>query len=246
LEAWVTGPDLQWLLFLAAAAGLASCQQPDSEYRVAADDSGRELEAAIDHRVSRGVGEMVRFRVGSTDFIAPDEVIGFQVAYQGQSVDFVTLGIFLPDPVDYPVSESEDREDQVLIALEYRAELPIIMPETLDEANVEFDRVFPDRLFTMSANDQLGLVEIKYLDERDYVAYRRSDDYLRPNDGLFTVAVCLSPSSPTLCDVHGFIEPDTSVKYRFYPSRLPDWPTIDKAVFNYIDDIRQPFASVDD
>jgi len=231
--------SIRFLLFATAAIVVSSCQQGDSGTTPAASNSEHLPNAAPVIRNPSNADLPVSFSIGSSDFVAPTSVVGFQVAYQGQSVDFVTLRVSLQDVVEHSGSDAAHQSDYVYISLQHRAELPIVLPETLEEAEAEFDRRYSNDRYTKSVNDELGLLEIKYKDERDYVAYRRTDNYVRPNDGLIPKVVCLSPSSPTFCDGYGFIKPDIAVKYRIYRAKLPWWPTIDEAVFNYIEDIRQ-------
>ena len=231
--------SIRFLLIAMATIVISSCQQGDSGTTPAASNSEHPPNATPVIRNPSNTDLPVSFSIGSSDFVAPTGVVGFQVAYQGQSVDFVTLGVSLQDLVGHSDSDATHQSEYVHIALTQRTKLPIALPETLEEAEAEFDRIFPDRLFKMSVNEALGLLEIKYKDARDYVAYRRTDNYVRPNDGLIPKVTCLSPSSPTLCEGYGFIKPDIAVKYRIYPTKLPWWPMIDEAVFNYIEDIRQ-------
>jgi hypothetical protein len=230
---------IRFLLIATSTIVVSSCQQGDSGTTPLASTSDHPPNAAPVIRNPSNANKPVSFSIGSSDFVAPTDVVGFQVAYQGQSVDFVTLRMSLQDVVGHSGSDAADQCDYVNISLLHRTELPIALPETLEEAEAQIDRRYPDRQFRTSVSEALGLLEIKYKDGRDHVAYRRTDNYVRPNDGLIPTVYCLAPSSPTLCDGRGFIKPDISVKYRFCPTRLPHWPTIDEAVFNYVEEIRQ-------
>ena len=231
--------SIRFVLIATATIGVSSCQQGDSGTTPAASNSEHPPNATPVIRNPSNADLPVSFSIGSSDFVAPTGVVGFQVAYQGQSVDFVTLRVSLQDLVGHSDSDATHQSEYVHISMTQRTKLPIALPETLEEAEAEFDRIYPDRQFRTSVSEALGLLEIKYRDARDYVAYRRTDNYVRPNDGLIPKVVCLSPSSPTFCDGYGFIKPDIAVKYRIYRAKLPWWPTIDEAVFNYIEDIRQ-------
>jgi hypothetical protein len=231
--------SIRFLLIATTTVVVSACQQGDSGTTPMVSTSEHPPNAAPVIRNPSNADQPVSFSIGSNDFVAPTDVVGFQVAYQGQRVDFVTLRVSLKDIAGHSGSDATHRVDYVLISLQHRTELPIALPETLEEAEAEFDRRYPDRQFRTSVSEALGLLEIKYQDARDYVAYRRTDDYVRPNDGLIPTVYCLTPSSPTLCDGRGFIKPDIAVKYRFSPTRLPEWPTIDEEVFNYVEEIRQ-------
>jgi hypothetical protein len=227
------------LLIATSTMAVSSCQQGDSGATPIANTSVHPPNAALVIRNPSNADQPVSFSIGPSDFVAPTNVVGFQVAYQGQNVDFVTLGVSLKDIFGHSGFDAVDRSDYVHISLRHSTELPIALPETLEEAEAEFDRRYSDRRYSTSVNENLDLLEIKYQDARDFVAYRRTDNYMRPNDGLIPTVYCLTPSSPTLCDSGGFIKPDIAVKYRFSPTRLPQWPIIDEAVFNYIEEIRQ-------
>ena len=232
--------SIRFLLVATATIVVSSCQQGDSGTAPAASTSEHPPNVTPVIRNPSNADQPVSFSIGSSDFVAPNGVVGFQVAYQGQSVDFVTLRVSLQDLVGHSDSDATHQSEYVHISMTQRTKLPIALPETLEEAEAEFDRIYPDRRYRMSVSEALGLLEIKYQDARDYVAYRRTDNYVRPNDGLVPTVSCLTPSSPTLCDGRGFIKPDIAVEYRIHPTKLPWWPTIDEAVFIYIEDIRQP------
>ena len=231
--------SIRFLLVATATIVVSSCQQGDSGTAPAASTSEHPPNVTPVIRNPSNADQPVSFSIGSSDFVAPNGVVGFQVAYQGQSVDFVTLRVSLQDLAGHSDSDATHQSEYVHISMTQRTKLPIALPEALEEAEAEFDRRYSNERYTKSVNDEFGLLEVKYKDERDYVAYRRTDSYVRPNDGLIPTVSCPTFSSPTLCDGRGFIRPDIAVKYRIDPTKLHWWPTIDEAVFNYIEDIRQ-------
>ena len=221
---------------------MSSCDQSTREPRErnqAPVASTRPADAIPVIRQSSTARVPVAFSMGSTEFVAPTEVVGFQVGYQGENVDFVTLGLVLPDFVGRSRAASSERADSIHISLERRPSVPMPdLPKTREEAEARFARRFPDTRYVQSVNDELDLVEIRYKDGRDYVAYRRNDNYVRQSDGTVPYVVCLNPRLK-LCDGHGYLSPDITVRYRFHIDQLSNWKKIDSGVFGAVEKFRQ-------
>lgn len=180
----------------------------------------------------------VEFSVGTIRFVAPTEVVGFGVGYQGEVVDSVTLGVYFPDFEGGVNAAVKERSHYIQIFVRHRSDgMPFELPTTLEEAEAVVESRFPTSHNDWTLDQDLGLIEIRNRRGSSIVRYRQSNDYLRPSDGLIPTLNC--HVNVNYCQSQGFIRPDVSVSYRFPIGQLSNWPEIDKGVFNLLEQYRQ-------
>lgn len=215
-----------------AAAASQSAQAPGAE-----SSTTRPAPETFTPAPARGD---VTFSVGSTRFRAPRDVVGFQVGSDGDQVDFVTLGVYLPDLL--PLSEATDiRNNIVKITLQVRdGQESYSLPRDAEEAIAQIERIFGNEGYTESTDDDLGLRRIVFDGRENYTAYRRLDDRQRLVDGRIPYVQCTgSPlSNGWPCTSYGEVPPNIRVYYQFYEGNIADWASIDARVFDLIENYR--------
>ena len=109
-----------------------------------------------------------------------------------------------------------------------------------EQARAYIDCVFEQEKYHRSIDSDLGLLRLAYEGRQIGVAYRRLDDYRRPDDGRIPFIRCSGTkhSSGWPCLSQGWLAPDIQVEYQIYEKQLRDWPEIDAAVFSLIDSYR--------
>ncbi len=194
--------------------------------------------------------EYVEFKLGSTEFRAPRKLVGFYVGKNGDEVDYTTLQTYVPMLLQR--DSLPTREDAVLISIQVRNEAPyegradcytpvyLNKPMSDEQAEAHFECVFGHEKYHRKVDSDLGLLRLAYEGRQTSVAYRRPDEYRRPNDGRIPFIRCIGTthSRGWSCLSQGWLAPDIQVEYQIYEKQLRDWPEIDAAVFSLIDSYR--------
>lgn len=222
-------------VLISAILILMACDSSEQPERPAASESSGLIPVI---RNQSTADNPVAFELGTTRFSVPTEVVGPEVAYQGQNVDFVALLVFYPDFMGFSRASTNDQSHGIQISMRSNASgLPLELPATAEAAQDRVAQRYPESEFVRTFDEQLGLVGIRYRDTGELVAYRRPDDHVRPIDGLVPLVECHG-SQPAYCDGSGYMPPNITVKYRFNIELLPNWKSIDSGVFKAIEGFR--------
>lgn len=178
----------------------------------------------------------VTFTLAGSTFVVPTGVVGIQVSYQRQIVDYVALGVYFSESDGRSLASVGDRMHRIEIELKAMEREPTL-PETRKQAESVFASRFPDTIFASSENAKLESIVLVPEGDRSYIGYRRTDNYIRPGDGRVPYVIC-STVPPALCTGHGYLMPEIAVTYRFHTQQIAHWKEIDINVFQYLEKIR--------